>query len=121
MPNPLSLVFPLAPAGRCIDSASSFNHFTELVVPFGYFAPQPVAAIAGSVTIFFQLWLMASGNFSFLGLLTIVLATSLPGRSGSGAAPAGRRSAGASARGDSIDTRSPCLAVAVAILSLARS
>jgi len=52
-----------------------FNHFAEVLVPFGYFAPQPIAAIAGLITIFFHLWLMASGNFSFLGLLTIVLAT----------------------------------------------
>jgi hypothetical protein len=51
-----------------------FNHFVELIVPFGYFAPQPVATIAGGLTILFQLLLMLSGNLSFLNLLTIVLA-----------------------------------------------
>ncbi len=53
-----------------------FNHFAELVVPAGYFAVQPIASFAGLITIWFHLWLFFSGNFSFLGLLTIVLATS---------------------------------------------
>ncbi len=75
MPNPLSWYFHWLP--RPVHRFGvRFNHFTELVVPFGYFAPPPIAAAAGVVTIFFHLWLMASGNFSFLGLLTIVLATS---------------------------------------------
>ena len=75
MPNPLSWSFHWLP--RPVHRFGVlFNHFTELVVPFGYFAAPPVAAAAGLITIFFHLWLMASGNFSFLGLLTIVLATS---------------------------------------------
>ena len=73
MPNPLSWYFHWLP--RPFHKLEVlFNHFTELVVPFGYFAPQPIASIAGLVTIFFHLWLMASGNFSFLGLLTMVIA-----------------------------------------------
>ena len=75
MPNPLSWYFHWLPKS-VHQFGVLFNHLTELVVPFAYFAPQPVAAAAGLVTIFFHLWLMASGNFSFLGLLTIVLATS---------------------------------------------
>ena len=51
-----------------------FNHFAELVVPFGYFLPQPVASIAAILTILFQGLIMASGNLSWLNLLTIVLA-----------------------------------------------
>jgi hypothetical protein len=73
MPNPLSWYFhwlpPWAHHGGVL-----FNHFVELVVPFAYFAPQPVATIAGGLTILFQLLLMLSGNLSFLNLLTIVLA-----------------------------------------------
>jgi len=73
MPNPLSWYFHWLP--RPFHKLEVlFNHFTEIVVPFAYFAPQPFASIAGLLTIFFHLWLMASGNFSFLGLLTMVLA-----------------------------------------------
>lgn len=50
------------------------NHVVELAVPFLYFAPQPYAAIAGFITIGFQLWLMVTGNFSWPILLTAVLA-----------------------------------------------
>jgi hypothetical protein len=45
-----------------------------LIVPFGYFLPQPVARIAGIITIVFQASIMASGNLSWLNLLTMVLA-----------------------------------------------
>ena len=75
IPNPLSWHFHWLPK-PIHRFGVLFNHFTELIVPFGYFAPQPLAAVAGLITIFFHLWLMASGNFSFLGLLTIVLASS---------------------------------------------
>src|SRR4029453_5442075 len=52
------------------------NHAAQLVVPFGLFAPQPVARVAGLVIIVTQAWLLVSGNFSWLNLITIVLATS---------------------------------------------
>ncbi len=80
VPNPLSWYFHWAPTW--IHRAGvGFNHFVELAVPFAYFAPQPIATIAGAVTIVFQLLLMSSGNLSFLNLLTIVLALStLDGR-----------------------------------------
>jgi hypothetical protein len=51
-----------------------FNHFVELVVPWGFFAPQPIATIAAVLTIVFQLALIVSGNLSWLNWLTIVLA-----------------------------------------------
>ena len=53
-----------------------FNHFAELIVPFAYFFVQPIAFVAGLITLFFHGWLMVSGNFSFLGFLTMVLAVS---------------------------------------------
>ena len=52
------------------------NHAAQLVVPLGLFAPQPVARAAGLVIIVTQAWLLVSGNFSWLNLITIVLATS---------------------------------------------
>ena len=80
MPNPLSWYFHFLP--RWTHHAGvGFNHFIELAVPFGYFAPQPVAMAAGLLTMFFQVILMLSGNLSFLNLLTIVIAmATLDGR-----------------------------------------
>jgi hypothetical protein len=50
------------------------NHVAQLVVPFGLLLPQPIAAWAGAFVVVTQLWLMASGNFAWLNLLTITLA-----------------------------------------------
>ncbi len=75
MPNPLSWLFDKLP-GFIHKASVLVNHFVELVVPFFYFAPQPFAAVAGAITILFQLWLMLSGNFSWLNFLTAVLAFS---------------------------------------------
>jgi hypothetical protein len=73
MPNPLSWYFQWLPAWAHRSGVLA-NHFVELIVPFGFFAPQPIATIAGLITIAFQLTLMLGGNLSFLNLLTIVLA-----------------------------------------------
>src|SRR5262249_14134304 len=72
MPNPLSWFFHWLPAG-VHRAGVGFNHFSELVVPFAYFAPQPIAGIAGCLTILFQLVLIVSGNLSWLTWMTIVL------------------------------------------------
>ncbi|MDQ2842047.1 MAG: lipase maturation factor family protein, partial [Acidobacteriota bacterium] len=53
-----------------------FNHFSELIVPFFYFLPQPFAGIAGVITIIFQLTIIVSGNLSWLNWLTLILAFS---------------------------------------------
>ncbi len=75
MPNPLSWYFHWLPP--CVHHAGVvFNHFAELIVPFGYFLPQPFAGIAGVITIVFQLVLIVSGNLSWLNWLTIVLGIS---------------------------------------------
>jgi hypothetical protein len=72
MPNPLSWYFHWMPHG--IHAAGVvINHVVEVVVPFAYFAPQPVASIAGIVTILFQGVLIVSGNLSWLNWLTVVL------------------------------------------------
>jgi hypothetical protein len=73
MPNPLSWYFHWAPHWTHTWGVG-FNHFCELIVPFGYFLPQPVASIAGILTIIFQGTIMASGNLSWLNFMTIILA-----------------------------------------------
>jgi len=73
IPNPLSWYFHWLPR-RVLHGGVVFNHFVELIVPFGYFLPQPFAGIAGLITIVFQLTLIVSGNLSWLNWLTLVLA-----------------------------------------------
>jgi hypothetical protein len=73
IPNPLSWYFHWLPRS-VLHGGVAFNHFVELIVPFGYFLPQPFAGIAGLITIVFQLTLIVSGNLSWLNWLTLVLA-----------------------------------------------
>jgi hypothetical protein len=73
MPNGLSWYIHHLPRG-VLHGGVAFNHFVELIVPFGFFLPQPYAGIAGLFTIVFQLTLIAGGNLSWLNWLTIVLA-----------------------------------------------
>jgi Lipase maturation factor len=75
MPNPLSWFFHWAP-GWLNKTGVLFNHFSELIVPFFYFLPQPFAGIAGVITILFQLSIIISGNLSWLNWLTLILAFS---------------------------------------------
>ncbi|BBZ49923.1 lipase maturation factor family protein [Mycobacterium heidelbergense] len=75
MPGPLSWFFHHLPRPlHRIEVAG--NHFAQLVVPFGLFAPQPVAGVAAGIVVVTQLWLVASGNFAWLNWVTIVLAFS---------------------------------------------
>jgi hypothetical protein len=75
MPNPLSWYFHWAP--HWVNRGGVlFNHFADLIIPFGYFLPQPIAGIAGIVTIAFQLFIIVSGNLSWLNWLTLILAFS---------------------------------------------
>jgi hypothetical protein len=76
MPNALSWYFHWMPSG--IHTAGVVvNHIVEVIVPFAYFAPQPLASIAGIVTILFQGVLIVSGNLSWLNWLTLVLCVPL--------------------------------------------
>jgi hypothetical protein len=75
MPGPLSWFFHhLPPWFHRVEVLG--NHFAQLIVPFFLFAPQPVASVAAAIVILTQLWLVASGNFAWLNVLTIVLAFS---------------------------------------------
>src|SRR5579883_3295103 len=72
LPNPLSWYFHRLP--KIMHQAGVLgSHFVQLVAPFGLFAPQPFASIAGALLIFHQLWLIISGNYSWLNWLTVVL------------------------------------------------
>ena len=73
MPNPLSWYFHHLP--RTLHRVEVLgNHFAQLVVPIFLFAPQPVATVAGLIIVATQSWLVLSGNFSWLNVITIVLA-----------------------------------------------
>ncbi|MEV0437175.1 lipase maturation factor family protein [Nocardia sp. NPDC050413] len=89
MPGPLSWFFHHLPKPlHKVEVAA--NHFAQLIVPFGLFAPQPVASIAAAIVIVTQLWLVLSGNFAWLNWVTLLLAAtalSLPGGQSTPAAP----------------------------------
>ena len=72
MPNPLSRIFHLLPPWLH-RAGVLFNHLAELVLPILYFAPQPLASVAGGLTALFLLSIIVSGNFSWLNWLTFFL------------------------------------------------
>jgi hypothetical protein len=75
MPGPLSWFFHHLPKPlHRVEVAG--NHFSQLVVPFALFAPQPVASVAAAIVIVTQFWLVLSGNFAWLNWVTIILAVS---------------------------------------------
>ncbi|ORT56111.1 lipase maturation factor family protein [Streptomyces sp. CB03238] len=75
MPGPLSWFFHHLPKPlHRVEVAA--NHVTQLVVPVLLFTPQPVASAAAGLIVLTQLWLVLSGNFSWLNWITIVLALS---------------------------------------------
>ena len=76
MPGPLSWFFHRLPKPLHRIEVLG-NHFAQLIVPFGLFAPQPVAGIAGAIVVITQLWLVFSGNFAWLNWLTILLGCSV--------------------------------------------
>jgi len=73
LPNPLSSYFHHLPNSfHKLEVVGNFA--AQLVVPWGLFFPQPVAGIAGALIILTQMWLFISGNYSWLNLLTMLLA-----------------------------------------------
>jgi len=73
LPNPLSWYFhhlPHAWQRTCV----AFTLFVELIVPWFYFVPwRRLRAVAGLLTVYFQLTLILSGNLSWLNYITIAL------------------------------------------------
>jgi hypothetical protein len=72
MPNPLSWYAHHLPR-RFHRIEVLGNHIAQLVVPFGLFLPQPVAAIAGTYMILTQLYLVVTGNYAWLNWVTVVI------------------------------------------------
>ena len=100
LPNPLSWLLHQAPNWFHALEALG-NHAVELVVPFLLFGPRRLRHVGGAITIAFQIWLIFSGNLSFLNYLTIAIAVAcfddsllarlLPRRLASAPAPSPRR------------------------------
>jgi len=75
MPGPLSWFFHHLPKPLHRAEVAA-NHVTQLIVPVLLFTPQPIATAAAALMIATQLWLVLSGNFSWLNWITIVLGLS---------------------------------------------
>lgn len=72
MPNPLSWYFHRLPKPlHRIEVLGS--HFAQLVAPFLLFFPQPFATVGGAVIVLTQAWLILSGNYAWLNVLTLLL------------------------------------------------
>jgi len=75
MPNPLSWYFhPLPRPFHRVEVLGTY--LAQLVAPFMLFLPQPVASIGALVMIGTQAYLILSGNYAWLNLLTMVIAVS---------------------------------------------
>ena len=71
IPNPISRYLHFAPQWfHRIETLG--NHFVELIVPWFSFGPRTARHIAGALLVLFQLFLIISGNLSFLNYLTII-------------------------------------------------
>src|SRR5436309_2915148 len=71
IPNPISRYLHFAP--QWFHKFETFwNHFTELIVPWFSFGPRTARHIAGILLVTFQIFLIISGNLSFLNYLTII-------------------------------------------------
>jgi hypothetical protein len=72
MPNALSWFFHRLP--KPFHKAEVLgSHFAQLVAPVMLFLPQPIAGIGALVMAATQAWLVLSGNFSWLNVVTIAL------------------------------------------------
>src|SRR5437764_6335572 len=71
IPNPISRYLHFAP--QWFHRVETFwNHFIELIVPWFSFGPRTARHIAGALLVTFQIFLIISGNLSFLNYLTII-------------------------------------------------
>src|SRR5438552_9670865 len=71
VPNPISRYLHFAP--QWFHRVETFwNHFIELIVPWFSFGPRTARHIAGALLVTFQIFLIISGNLSFLNYLTII-------------------------------------------------
>jgi hypothetical protein len=71
IPNPVSRYLHFAPHWfHKIETL--WNHIVELIVPWFSFGPRTARHIAGASMVLFQVFLIISGNLSFLNYLTII-------------------------------------------------
>jgi Lipase maturation factor len=71
IPSPISWYLHFAPHWL-LKLQTAWNHFVELVVPWFSFGPRAARHIAGVLLVTFQIFLIVSGNLSFLNYLTII-------------------------------------------------
>src|SRR5438067_9979041 len=71
IPNPISRYFHFSPHWL-LKFETAWNHFVELIVPWFSFGPRTARHIAGVLLVTFQMFLIISGNLSFLNYLTII-------------------------------------------------
>jgi Lipase maturation factor len=71
IPNPISRYLHFAPLWFH-KFEGIWNHFVELIVPWFSFGPRTARHIAGVLLVTFQIFLIISGNLSFLNYLTII-------------------------------------------------
>src|SRR5881296_462771 len=71
IPSPLSRYLHFSPHWL-LKFETAWNHFVELVVPWFSFGPRLARHIAGVLLLTFQIFLIISGNLSFLNYLTII-------------------------------------------------
>jgi hypothetical protein len=81
LPGPLSWWFHHLPMWAHRTEVAA-NHAAQLVLPFALLLPQPVCGIAALLMVVTQSWLVLSGNFSWLNVLTITIALPLLGLGG---------------------------------------
>jgi hypothetical protein len=71
LPNPLSwFAHHMPTAWHRLEAVGNFG--AQLVLPFGLFLPQPFATIAAILKIGTQLYLVSTGNYSWLNWITII-------------------------------------------------
>jgi lipase maturation factor len=71
IPSPISRYLHFSPHWL-LKFETAWNHFIELVVPWFSFGPRHIRQVAGVLLITFQIFLIISGNLSFLNYLTII-------------------------------------------------
>lgn len=71
IPGPLSRSFHFSPHWA-LNGGVLFNFLAELIAPWFAFYPRQLRRLAGVIFVLFQIFLILSGNLSFLNWLTIV-------------------------------------------------
>jgi Lipase maturation factor len=71
VPNPISRYLHFAPHWFH-KFGTAWNHLIELIVPWFSFGPRRARHIAGILLVTFQIFLIISGNLSFLNYVTII-------------------------------------------------